>query len=60
MFFEAMDLYGTLHLKSSRTGVLNLLKHVAELLNRRSVFHRLYSFSNATSVAHVQSRNKNN
>jgi len=53
MFFEAMDLYST--------GVLNLFKHVAKLLNRGSVAHQLYNFSNATTdVAHVQSRNKNN
>jgi len=52
MFFEAMDLY--------RTGVLNLFKHVAHLINRGSVAHRLYNFSNVTTVAHVQSRNENN
>jgi len=48
---SAMDLY--------RTGALNLFKHVAQL-SRGSVAHRLYNFSNATAVAHVQSRNKNN
>ena len=52
MFFEAVDLY--------RTGVLNLFKHVTQLISRGSVAHRLYNFSNATTVVHVQSRNENN
>jgi len=43
-----------------RAGVFDLFKHVAQLINRGSVAHRLYNISNATTVAHVQSGYKNN
>jgi len=36
-------------------------KHVAQLIkNRGSVAHRLYNFSNATTVAHARRRIENN
>jgi len=41
------------------SGILNLSKHVAQLINRGSVAHLLYNFSNATTVARAQRRNKN-
>jgi len=50
-----MELMNAKHLMS---GVLSLVKHVAQLTNRGSVTHRLYIFSNTTTVAHAQSRNK--
>ena len=36
--------------QSHKVGVLNLFKHVAQLINRGSVANRLYNFSNVTTV----------
>jgi len=60
--FKRLDLFEVLihkYLNYSVKQGLNLFKHVTQLMHSGFVTH-LYSFSDATTVAHTQSRNKNN
>jgi len=47
-------------MQTSRAGILTLFEHMAQLLNRGSMVHRLYNFSSAHMYRAEIKTTKNN